>query len=231
MRRWLPVALVCFSLMGCRQAPVEGGEKASLQPREAVRAPHGGDHPELTLPPPSRAVKRLTVQQLRNTLPALAGEDAQGPITWRLPFGGGIDAFDEKGVAPVLGDPNYVSRVEEPRDVSPLYLKFADDMSRDVCRTMILNEYSSEPTESPVLTRFVDKDDLGDDEAIDENLRYLSLHFLGEHISAGDAAALAPLRGLFEAAIDFEAPVHQRAQEGWYATCVAMMASPSFHLY
>ena len=172
----------------------------------------------------------------RYTMPGIAGAGRVHCVTMEAAnalaeLDAAIDAFDEKGVAPVLGDPNYVSRVEEPRDVSPLYLKFADDMSRDVCRTMILNEYSPEPTESPVLTRFVDKDDLGDDEAIDENLRYLSLHFLGEHISAGDAAALAPLRGLFAAAIDFEAPVHQRAQEGWYATCVAMMASPSFHLY
>jgi hypothetical protein len=176
-------------------------------------------------------VKRLTVQQLRNTLPALAGSDSVGPITWRLPFFGGVDAFSEKGVGAVLGEPNYTSRVEEPRDVSPLYLKFVDDMSRDVCRTMALHDYGPGDENPVVLTRFVDKDDLSDSGAIDTNLRYLSLHLLGEYIAPDDEETLLPLRTLFNQAVDFEDEEHKRAREGWYTVCVALVASPSFHLY
>ncbi len=231
MNRWAMLACTLLVLAGCKKTEAPVGAAVSYAPRVDVSDPFGVEHPDLTLPPKSRAVKRLTVEQLRRSLPALAGEDQQGPITWRLPFGGGIDALDEKGVGAVLGDPNYVTRVEEPRDVSPLYLKFADDMSRDVCRTLVQNEYSPNAPEQPVLTRFVDKDDLSDSGSIDANLRYLSLHFLGEYISEEDAETLAPLRALFDAAIDFEGETHERAQEGWYATCTAMMASPSFHLY
>jgi len=110
-------------------------------------------------------------------------------------------------------------------------LKFMDDMSRDVCRRMVLDEYGPNTEGDVVLTRFVDKDDLSDSAAIDANLRYLSLHLLGEFIDAEDEAAIGPLRTLFDKASDFEGEPFERAREGWYSVCVAMFASPSFHLY
>ena len=70
---------------------------------------------------------------------------------------------------------------------------------------------------------------LGDSDAIDRNLRYLKLRMLGEKVADSDTKAITDLRTVFDLAAN--SAKANRARSGWRAVCVALLSSPSFHLY
>lgn len=251
--------LLCF-LLGTWACGGGGGPFPTASTPPAVTVTSLGDgsgwmHPPVDLPQEavtSRSVRRLTTMMLARSLPIVAGPEIAGEdgpedprITWTLGSQVAVEtdptsfgAFDR-----TLGRPDYVSVTSEGAEPSPLYLKFMDDMARDVCAKMV-NADAAAPSATGTLARFAPLDQLGTDEEIRDNLRYLKLRFWGEHLEPDDDEGVAGLETLYRDVVAYveEVPVNPAAdaqnkgprvpsREGWGAVCVALMSSPAFHLY
>ena len=189
------------------------------------------DHPPLDssqLPIRSAKTQRLSVAQLRGTLPTAMGKDADGnDIVWMLYSYPGLEKL-----ADVLGEADYANRTSDNLEISPLYLKFMDAAARDVCNKAIDADLLKTDPKTRVILRYVDKADTVESNAaaIDKNLRYLKLRMHGVKIADDDPTPLVPLRKLFAdataATVSTDAPV-----EGWRVVCVGLLTAPEFHLY
>jgi hypothetical protein len=173
----------------------------------------------------------MTIEMLRNTVDLVAGTDEKGQqIRWTFKKGPKvIDALSDKGLAKTLGKPDYISTTEEPAEPTALYLKFMDDMARDLCQKMIAADLKKTDQSTRTLIRFSALEEYQDAASINENLRYLKLRFHGERVADEDLASIAPLKTLFDAAA--AAAMSQPARDGWNAVCVGLFLSPEFHLY
>lgn len=217
MLRRLTVLATALALAGC-EGFIGGDDEGG--PAGLDTTPAGTalpvDHPALDAPLVSAGTRRLTVEQLRRSLPVLMGNDANGqPITWKVGSKNGLDDN-----ADTLGEADYVNTTEDNLEPAPLYLKFIDDAARDVCkRALDADETRSDP-KTRTLLRHVEADDTiaSAPAKIDENLRYLKLRFHAKKIAGDDTTSIAPLRGLFEAG-------------GWHLVCVALLTSPELHIH
>lgn len=196
------------------------------------------DHPpvdEGALPRPSAAIRRLSLAQLRASLPVLFGteEDGVTPITWRMPDGKvGLNVM-----AGSLGEPDYIEITEENLEPSPMYAKFMDDLARDVCDRALRADVTRPAGATRVLAREADFGDTvaSDAAAIDDNVRYLLLRLHAVKAAAGDDELVTPWRAVFaeatadaqDAGLDDDAAT----AEGWRAVCVGLVVAPEFHLY
>ncbi|MFT7623549.1 MAG: hypothetical protein ACI9WU_002732 [Myxococcota bacterium] len=175
--------LVALLVLACggeeTVAPVEyAPELAPEVTQSAPGDPLGFDHPPVDLPPTSRAIKRLTVQQLRNLLPVVAGPG----ISWTLRDGSqDVELLQPEALGRTLGEPDYVQVTHEAAEPTALYLKFMDDMARDVCTKM---------DEAGTLAPSADRD---------QNLADLKLRMLGERVPDADADAVADLAVVHDA--------------------------------
>jgi len=185
------------------------------------------DHPPIDVPPESRGTRRLSVDMLEGSVPVVAGTSADGaPIQWsRTVKGQPVSRFALSEYGAALGRPDYRTTTEEPTEPNALYAKFMDDMARDVCAQMITADAARPDPSTRALARFAPLDEPGDPAAVNENLRYLKLRFLGQHAEDGDDAAVADLRAVYDAA------AATTPREGWRAVCVALFDSPAFHVY
>ena len=193
------------------------------------------DHPPVDVPPASpisAATKRLSVEQLRRTLPALMGTDKSGnPITWRDGQSPGLDTN-----AAALGEADYIYVTADETAPGPLYVKFMDDAARSVCDQALEADQARPSAESRVLLRHVGFTDTvaSKPTQVDDNLRYLRLRFHGAW-TPGDAATIAPLRTLFADSVTALAgtstPTEAQVMAGWRAVCVSLLTAPELHLY
>ncbi len=190
------------------------GDAAEELPDAGEPTDDTGEHPDVGSAPLSPAVRRLSVDTLARSLPRVMGDDAQGqPITWRMQsVAGGIEALSEDGLAATLGKADYIQTTVEDRTVSALYVKFMDDMARDVCERRLVADAI---VDSPVLV--VE----GDDATIRAHLRTLLLRFHGDRRDPTDP--VDDLNAVYTAA--------GTGVDGWRAVCVALLTSPAFHLY
>ena len=226
----IPLLSVLLSATGCGEddAPTQTAPMTATV--ETVGS--GGDllHPEIERPPKSRKTKRLTVGMLAGSIPVVAGEDEAGQsITWKL---GGEEALgdDEQfGLLDrTLGRPDYVSVTDELTEPSALYVKFAQDMARDVCQ-QILTSDESKPQAERILARLAPLSGSVSTEQLRANLRYLKLRFWGEFVPDGAEHDdhLKSLEELFQSVTGSG----EGTQAGWNAVCVALLSSPVFHRY
>lgn len=181
----------------------------------------------------SAEVRRLTIQQLRKSLPIAFGLDEAGEeITWKLGDANGLDKMGDS-----LGEADFIDTTEDGLEPSPLYLKFMDDVARDVCNRALVTDLTKTDKSDRVILRHVDPADTVSDNpsGVADNLRYLKLRLHGVKVAPDDAAALAPLTDLFTTAVDAaaapDAPDEADVKEGWRAVCVALTVAPEFHLY
>jgi len=185
------------------------------------------DHPPVDVPPVSRATRRMTVEMLEGSVPVVAGAAADGtPIQWtRTVKGQRVSRFsiDEYGAA--LGRPDYRTTTEEPTEPSALYVKFMDDMARDVCGQIVAADATRADGADRTLARFAPLDAAGSPDEVRTNLRYLKLRFLGQRVADDDDAGIADLETLYQAAST------SSPRDGWQAVCVGLMTSPAFHVY
>lgn len=191
------------------------------------------DHPEVSpsaLVRPSHS-RRLTIPQLRATLPAVLGTQPDGgALTWMNGSSQGLTQFSG-----ALGEADFLALTEDNLEPSTLYLKFMDDMARDVCNRALTSDRAQPSADRRVLTRYVSATDTVATQPakIDENLTYLKLRFHGLQVQA--PAELDSLRTLFTtvtlAAAKGTAVDANDVQEGWRAVCVALLTAPEFHLY
>jgi hypothetical protein len=237
MSRLLPIALALASTIALGCEGFIGGGDDSAGPGGLDTTPSGNalpvDHPTLDAPITSAGARRISVEQLRRSLPVVLGNDAQGaPITWKVGSKNGLDDN-----ADTLGEADYVNTTEDNLEPAPLYLKFIDDAARDVCTRALAADATRTDPALRVILRHVDKTDTVQSAAtqVDQNLRYLKLRFHGVKIADTDTTSLAPLRTLFDQAVTKaaagEMPTASQVSSGWHLVCVALLTAPEFHIY
>lgn len=182
--------------------------------------------------PSSSLAQRLSVGQLRSSLPVILGTDGTGAsVTWRV---GAAVGFDTRSAT--LGEADYLNRVDDDLEPSPLYVKFMFDMARDSCNRVITADAARAPS-AKVLTRYVNATDtVASAKAnVDRNLRSLRLAFHGVKVADTDDGGIATYRKLFDDAVKAAAgagtPNAANVTEGWRAVCVALLTAPEYHFY
>jgi len=236
--------LLCASALlavGCNKPINDGANLGGNNPSTnvGVSPPQSTppvDHPPVTRPPTitSASSQRVSIAQLRGTLPVALGNDLSGnPVTWIYPNGKpGLDV-----VSLTLGEPNYIDTTEEDLSPSPLYLKFMDDLARDACDRVLTADYGRGAAADRSLLRFVDLADTASTNAagVNQNLRYLKLRLHGVKIDDSDDTTIAPLRDLFARGVQGSAgsaaPTANDVKEGWRVVCNALLTAPEFHIY
>ncbi len=222
------------NMSGAADAPDEGTPATIVGANDnAAVTPVGDglpvDHPPIDIPPEihSRGARRLSVGQLRASLPIAMGKTSAGAdVTWTS--GGGTAYFTTFSRA--LGEADYLNITEENLEPSPLYMKFMDDAARDVCDKALVADFAKTDAAARTLLRHVAlTDNLTTNEAgIERNLRYLKLRLHAVKIADGDSASLEGLKKLFGAAAKAN---NHSVREGWRAVCIALLTAPEFHLY
>lgn len=216
-------AVAMTTAAGCDEA----GEPISFDDRGKVG--------EVTVEGPTTAgLRRLSVDELQASIPVAAGLDEEGqPIIWRtLTNGKLVDALSDEGVGTMLGRPDYVAVTAEDTSPNSLYVKFARDMSREVCDAMVKADLarSGEAT----LWRYAPVDATPSDTQLTQNTQYLVLRFLSLRLDADDPM-LASFREVYAVgSATFEPGGFEdgNAQtEGWRAVCIALLEDPAFHIH
>jgi hypothetical protein len=112
-----------------------------------------------------------------------------------------------------------------------LYLKFMDDMARQVCDKILDADYARTDPASRTLVRDLPLDSLSDTATVTSTLKYLKLRFHGEKVT--DDATVADLQSLLTQTADAcdGCSDQNRTRAGWNAVCVALFLSPEFHIY
>ena len=170
---------------------------------------------------------RLSVKQLRNSLPVILGGE-----TWKI---GTVNGFDARSVT--LGEPDYIVVVDENLEPSPLYVKFMQDMARDACNRAMVADLAQPTMANRSVEKFVGlTDTVATNKAgVDANLRYLRLAFHGIKVAATEDQPISSLRTLFDdtvtAARGTGALTQAHVTEGWRTVCVALLTAPEYHLY
>jgi hypothetical protein len=228
----MAAVLLCLLLPGCAGDDPAGSQLLDRGPPSPVDPL---DHPPVDLPPAapvSAATKRLSVEQLRRTLPALLGNDVDGnPITWQDGKDPGLDAN-----AAALGEADYIFITADDTSPGPLYVKFMDDAARSVCDQALAADQARPSAEARVLLRHVGFTDTASSKPaeVDDNLHYLRLRFHGTW-KPGDDATIAALRTLFADSVSALAgtstPTQAQVVAGWRAVCVSLLTAPELHLY
>jgi hypothetical protein len=232
IRLSLAVFLAVF-VLGCGPDGGEDPPPATVSATVADLGP-GGDlaHPQVGLPPESRAIKRLTVAMLADSIPIVAGLDNKGtpqPIVWRLGQKDALGTDTKFGLFDrTLGRPDYVQVTHEPAEPSALYVKFMGDMARDVCARILESDNGKAPAERTLTPKAPMTGTVSDAE-LGANLRYLKLRFWGEYVPDGAEYddQIADLATVFDAVIEGG----EGTAAGWNAVCVTLLTSPAFHLY
>lgn len=176
--------------------------------------------------PSSALSQRLSVRQLAQSLPV-----ALGGTTWLIGSTNGFSARSRP-----LGEPDYISVVDENLEPSSLVLKFMDDAAIDACTRAVNADQTAAATARVVYKHVGLTDTLTSNRAgVDQNLAYLKLRFHGIKVPLTDDATLAPLRKLFDDAVKgvagTQTPNAANVKEGWRTVCVALLMAPEYHLY
>ena len=181
--------------------------------------------------PQSHGVRKLTVDELQDSIPVAAGDDAAGaPIRWVVDVDGElVDALDQDNFGRILGRPDYVTLTEENPSPTAVYGKYARDMAREVCDAMVQADigrageatlwrfapHTAEPTEAEITT----------------NVKYLVLRFLSLRVQEGDDV-LDRYRQLYRAsAVNTKGPLSTPQVEGWRGVCIGLFEDPTFHIH
>ncbi|MEM7675217.1 MAG: hypothetical protein AAF449_04340 [Myxococcota bacterium] len=160
-----------------------------------------------------QVARRITVDQMRQTIPMLFGG-----ITWTLTSRGGeAPAFDV--LSRTLGEPDYIEVTTQNTDPSALFAKFMDDMAGDVCNKAVTRDQQTADIEQRLVARYP--------EEIERNLRYLRLKLHGIYVPEDRLDGLEDLAQLYRDVVDST----QSAVGAWYAVCVAMVTAPEFLTY
>jgi hypothetical protein len=228
----LNLVLILLPVVGCQEfISGEGdgeGKPVDQTPNTDVNPT---DHPPLDPPITSAGNRRLSVEQLRRSLPVALGNDASGvPITWMI---GSKKGFDDN--SDTLGEADYINTTEDNLEPSPLYLKFMDDAARDTCNRRLTADLAATSASDRVLYAKMASTTDTSDGAVDANLRHLALRFWGVKLADDDTKTLAPMHKLFDASVEAAAAgktvTEAHVKEGWRSVCVALVTAPEFHIY
>jgi hypothetical protein len=209
----------CFMLAGCdtQSKGTVTGEEVNAPHEWFPETPERGIAPDLESEAGSetRQTRRITIDQLRRSIPDLFGGE-----TWTVSRGRTeSQAFDV--LARTLGEADYNEVTESVTDPSPLFLKFMDDMAAQMCSKAIEHDLS----EPDAIARWV----VRNPNDLDETLRFLRLKFHGIYVAedaSTDSDGLEDLRQLFS---DIESDTD--VNDAWVGLCMAVVTAPEFLAY
>lgn len=209
--------VLAIALAACGKPAEVGQQPGPSQPPPGVddhwtpTSPTGGAAPGQGPVPSGKRARRLSVDQLRRSIPRLFGG-----ATWT----GGPGANQEllTYLSRTLGEADYVEVTHSNGEPNPLFAKFMDDMAGQVCAKAVAADLDR-PAEDPgrSVVRHAD---------VDRTLRFLRLKLHGIHVPDGSTEGLAELRRLFD-----EVLAEGDATQAWVAVCVAMVTAPELMAY
>ena len=216
---WMSGLLACVAML----LPACDGDQIAVEPLPEIVEEQ--DPVELG-DQPYRPRRRMDVRQLENSLRRVSGG-----IEWRI--NSNTTGFER--YARTLGEPDYVERTVEDREVSVLFLKFLDDAARDICDELIEQEWQEDATDRVFMVHAGMTDTLASNEdAIRENLRYLLLRFHGRRVAV-DSAELQPWTQLLnDVAVASQGEGEDAMPEyrpAWESVCVTLINHPDFFTY
>lgn len=168
--------------------------------------------------PETKRIRRLTADQFFASLFVATGQ------RWD----------DEQQFAATLGRPDFIEVTAEGREMSVGFAKLAGDAARQTCRRAVEQDRESSDAESRVILRQIDQVDQLDpfDSRVGENLRYLTLRFLGVHAVNDEDRRLQPWFSVLQEGLD---PVDEtrfdEAEDRWIAVCTGLALHPDFLTY
>jgi hypothetical protein len=209
-----------LALAACADGGGSGPAGASGDADATADAPLDTQAPEPEML--GRLARRMTVAQLRASIPVLTGG-----IVWIEDFGQGpVDMLQV--LAPTLGQPDYRLVTTESLDPNLIVAKFTADIATSVCPAWIAAEATRAEADRTFLAHS-DFDSVAPED-VRATLRWLSLWLHGRAIADGEDGALASLETLFGDAASAAAPGFG-ARDGWTAVCMGMLTDPGFILY
>lgn len=211
------MTLGALALLGCGSAAVE---PVPSPPETEEWSDHDNEelgdasiYPVLE----GRAPKRLTVDQLRQSVPdLLEGQTWHSDVPY-LDSRFLIPLFDLYG--PTLGEADYITTSVNFLDPIPSFVKYVDEMAASVCVNALFEEGNDSIVKYP--------------EDVDQNLRYLRLKFHGVYVPPGEVEGIAALRTLYDTLYDryFDHPNGAYHVVPWLGVCMAVMTDPEFYIY
>jgi hypothetical protein len=173
-------------------------------------------------PLPGRQPRRMSIEQLQRSIPIVTGG-----LEWVEDFGEG-ELNMLTILAPTLGAPDYLLVTEENLEPSLIIAKFIQDASHRICTKWVERDKARPASERTLVIH----DDWYsvDEETVKTNIRALLFRFFAKAVDAQDDLAVQDLYELFGAAA-LNAPLANKADDGWLAVCLALMSDPEFILY
>jgi hypothetical protein len=141
---------------------------------------------------------------------------------------------DEAQFAATLGRPDFGEVTVEGREMSVGFAKLAGDAARQTCRRAVQRDRDVADPASRVILREID--DVGTLDPFDpqsgDNLRYLTLRFLGVHVVDETDRRLDPwFRVLREGLSDTDDSRFAEGEDRWAAVCTGLALHPDFLTY
>ena len=155
----------------------------------------------------SRISGRITLDQLRRTIPRLLGEIAMPEF------------FNH--YAQTLGEANYLDVLSHNLDPNPIFAKFFDEFALKQCMKAVQSDLSG-INKSPYLIRHSDDKE--------KNLRWLILKFHGVHIPNDSTAGMEQYLNLYDSMVGEKNNPITRGN-GWMLVCTALLTAPEFLAY
>jgi hypothetical protein len=168
--------------------------------------------------PETKRIRRLTADQFFASLYVATGQ------RWD----------DEQQFAATLGRPDFAEVTAEGREMSVGFAKLAGDAARQTCRRAVQQDRGTADPASRVILREID--DVGQldpfDANVGENLRYLTLRFLGVHVVDDADRRLQPwFTVLQDGLVDGDEARFGEAEDRWIAVCTGLALHPDFLTY
>jgi hypothetical protein len=225
---------LAFGALGCGPADSAAPKETPWEhPKVGAEGEAMGSAPDLgpgPKPPLSRGVRRMNIDTLQAAMTRVAGTDVYGaPIEWKY---NGKNGFSDGAFGKALGRPDFQTSTEESSLSSSLYLKFVGDAARDICMQMAKNDMKRPDPSARALFPKAPVDGTATDAQITQNIRYLTVRFLGLRVAETDPM-VPGLRKVYAAGVESVATPGgaelSPAAEGWRGVCVALFESPLFH--
>lgn len=168
--------------------------------------------------PETKRVRRLTADQFFASLFVATGQ------RWD----------DQEQFAATLGRPDFAEVTAEGREMSVGFAKLAGDAARQTCRRAVEQDLGEGDPGSRVILREIDTVDPLDpfDPKITDNLRYLTLRFLGVYVTDDEDRRIQPWLSVLQDGLDpADDARFGEAADRWIAVCTGLTLHPDFLTY
>ncbi|MEM1009277.1 MAG: hypothetical protein AAGJ35_09750, partial [Myxococcota bacterium] len=117
-----------------------------------------------------------------------------------------------------LGQADYIYLTANNNEITPLFMKFMDDMASSLCHRAVARDLSDKNTKKIIVLN---------ERNIDKTLRFLRLKFHNLYVPDNETKGIAAYRDFYDKVM-FRT---QDRKQAWQAVCLLMMTTPEFMVY